>query len=53
MYDIPVKIPSVPVKFMGRLRAFIRTKRLAYKTEQTYILWIQHFIFSITDAIPR
>lgn len=37
-------LPKTPSKFMHRLRAFIRTKNLAYKTEQTYCFWIKRYI---------
>ncbi|NNC98422.1 MAG: integron integrase [Gammaproteobacteria bacterium] len=38
-------LPKTPSKFMHRLRAFIRAKNLAYKTEQTYCFWIKRYIF--------
>jgi len=44
MNDIPVAIPVEPVKFIDRLRAFIRAQHLAYKTEKTYVQWIVRFI---------
>ncbi len=44
MLDIPKPIPANPVKFLDRLRAYIRTQNLAYKTEKTYIQWVVHFI---------
>lgn len=44
MNDIPVNIPTSPVKFIDRLRAFIRSQNLAYKTEQTYVQWVIRFI---------
>lgn len=44
MEDIPVPLPANPVKFMDQLRAFIRSKQLAYRTEKTYCRWIADFI---------
>ena len=44
MDDIPVPIPARPSRFMDRLRAFMRSRHLAYKTEKTYCLWIRDFI---------
>ena len=44
MDDIPVPIPSNPVRFMDQLRAFIRSKHLAYKTEKAYCRWVLNFI---------
>lgn len=37
-------LPDRPVKFIDRLRAFIRARNLAYKTEKTYIQWVIRFI---------
>ena len=42
--DIRHKLPEQPTRFMDRLRAFIRAKNLAYKTEKTYCHWIKRFI---------
>lgn len=44
MDDVRQVLPNVPSKFMHRLRAFIRSKNLAYKTEQTYCFWIKRYI---------
>lgn len=44
MDDIPIKLPSEPLRFIDRLRALIRSQGLAYKTEKTYIFWILQFI---------
>ncbi len=44
MEDIPKMIPSPPVKLLDRLRFFIRSQDLTYKTEQTYVAWIAQFI---------
>lgn len=47
MNDVPHRIPSTPVKFMDQLRASIRARNLAYKTEKTektYCFWIKRFI---------
>ncbi|GGB48192.1 integron integrase [Oceanisphaera marina] len=44
MLDVPPKLPDKPVRFMDQLRALIRSRNLAYKTEQTYCHWIKRFI---------
>ncbi|MBU2885607.1 integron integrase [Gilvimarinus agarilyticus] len=44
MDDIPKVLPSKPVRFMDRFRAFIRAKGLAYKTEKTYCTWVVDYI---------
>lgn len=44
MEDVPRPLPSPPVKFMDRLRAFMRAKRLAVRTEETYCRWIRDYI---------
>ncbi|WP_444921907.1 integron integrase [Microbulbifer sp. CnH-101-G] len=44
MDDIPIPIPKSSSRFMDRLRTFMRSKYLAYKTEQTYCYWIKDFI---------
>ena len=42
--DIPTPIPAQPTRFLDQLRAFIRLRGLAYKTELTYVFWIKRFI---------
>ena len=44
MEDVPRPLPSSPTKFMDRLRAFMRARRLAYRTEETYCRWIRDYI---------
>lgn len=44
MKDIPSTIPAHPIRFMDRLRAFMRMRNLAYRTEQTYCEWIVDYI---------
>src|SRR5690606_6013262 len=44
MDDIPYPLPAKPERFMDRLRAFMRVKHLAYRTEKTYCGWIVDFI---------
>jgi hypothetical protein len=36
MEDIPVPPPAKPERFMDRLRAFMGTRHLAYRTEKTF-----------------
>lgn len=44
MDDIPVPLPAKPKRLMDRLRAFMRARHLAYRTEKTYCTWILDFI---------
>ena len=45
MDDVPVRIPSIPTRFMHQLRAFIRSQNKSWSTEKTYVYWIRRFIF--------
>ncbi len=42
--DIPRPIPAKPVRFLDQFRTYIRTRGMAYKTEQTYLSWVLQFI---------
>lgn len=42
--DVPPKLPDNPTRFMDQLRVLIRSRNMAYKTEQTYCHWIKRFI---------
>jgi len=53
MKDIPAAVPESPVRFFDKLRVFIRTEGLAYKTEQTYIQWIRRFILFHNKRHPE
>ncbi|WP_339898059.1 integron integrase [uncultured Gilvimarinus sp.] len=53
MRDIPREVPANPVRFMDRLRVFIRAKGLSYKTEQTYCTWVVDFIRFQNMARPE
>jgi integron integrase len=44
MDDIPPPLPEKPSRFMHQVRACMRSKQLAYKTEQTYCFWIARYI---------
>jgi integron integrase len=44
MDDIRPPIPASPGKFMDQLRAFMRARQMAYKTEKTYCAWIKDYI---------
>src|SRR5690606_12778865 len=44
MEDIRRLIPANSPRLMDRLRLFMRSKHLAYKTEKTYCHWILAFI---------
>lgn len=42
--DIRPSLPSQPTRFMDQLRAFIRSKQMAYTTEKSYCRWIADYI---------
>lgn len=44
MDDIPTPLPANPTRLMDRLRAFMRARHMAYRTEKTYCTWILDFI---------
>ena len=44
MKDVPHRLPEQPRRFMDRFRTFIRSRQMAYKTEQTYCLWVKNYI---------
>ena len=39
-----VAIPAKPNKFIHRLRAFIRSRNLSYRTEKAYVNWVKRLI---------
>ncbi len=44
MDDVRRPLPDKPVRFLDQLRAFMRSKQMAYKTEQTYCKWVARYI---------
>ena len=44
MTDIRPPLPNQPTRFMDQLRAFIRSKQMAYTTEKSYCRWIADYI---------
>src|SRR5690625_6060 len=44
MDDIPIPLPAKPARLMDQLRAFMRARHLAYRTEKTYCTWILDYI---------
>ena len=52
-YDIPTPIPTKPERFLDQVRAVVRNRNLAYKTELTYLLWIRRFIIFNEKRHPR
>ena len=44
MTDIRPPLPSQPTRFMDQLRAFIRSKQMAYTTEKSYCRWMADYI---------
>lgn len=53
MKDIPIPIRAERSPFMRGLREFIRSKGLAYRTEQTYLHWIRRYIVFSGKRHPR
>ncbi|WP_328185257.1 integron integrase [Marinobacter sp. OP 3.4] len=51
--DIPNPIPAKPTRFLDQLRAFIRARGLAYRTEQTYLFWTKRYIRFHQRRHPR
>lgn len=51
--DVPPPIPAKPTRFTDQLRAFIRSRGLAYKTEKTYLFWTLRFIRFHNKRHPR
>ena len=44
MEDIPIHVNHKSKRFIDQVRLFIRSRNLAYATEQTYVSWILRFI---------
>ncbi len=44
MDDIPSSLPVKPTRFIDQFRACMRSRNMAYKTEQTYVTWAVRFI---------
>lgn len=42
--NIRPALPAKPTRFMDKLKAFIRSRNLAFKTEKTYCFWVKKFI---------
>lgn len=42
--DVPPSLPAVPSRLIDFLRAFIRSRNLAYATEKTYVHWVLRYI---------
>lgn len=53
MKDIPIAIEAEKSPFLQQVRSVIRSQGKAYKTEQTYILWIKRFIFFVDKQHPK
>lgn len=53
MDDIPPPLPANPSRFMDQLRASMRSRHLAYRTEKTYCGWIKDFIYFHHKRHPR
>jgi len=44
MEDIPIHVNHKSTRFIDQIRLFIRSRNLAYATEQTYVSWILRYI---------
>lgn len=44
MDDIPIPLPDKPTRFMDQFREFLRSRHMAYRTEQTYCIWVKRYI---------
>lgn len=53
MKDVPVPVGAERSEFIRSLREHIRSKGLAYRTEQTYLHWIKRFILFSGKRHPR
>jgi hypothetical protein len=49
--DIPIPLEKERSPFLRSVREVIRTRRLAYKTEKTYLVWIEVVIPFLAEAI--
>ena len=53
MDDIRGPLPRKPTKLMDQLRALMRSRQMAYKTEKTYCYWIVDFIYYHKKQHPK
>ena len=53
MDDIRHHIPERPARFIDQLRHHIRSVGLSYRTEQTYVYWVKHFIYFHNKQHPK
>jgi integron integrase len=53
MNDIPTPVSQEKSPFLRELITFIRSKGLAYKTEQSYLHWIRRFVLFHNKKHPR
>lgn len=44
MDDVPVPLPQKPDKLLDQLRAFMRSRHMAYTTEKLYVSWVLKYI---------
>ena len=52
MENVKAPLPSVPLKFLDRFRAFIRLDGKSYATENTYVYWVHQYILFHNKAHP-
>lgn len=51
--DVPPTLPAQPTRLIDRLRALIRSRNLAYRTEKTYVHWVLRYIRFHQRQHPR
>ena len=52
MENVKTSLPSTPLKFLDRFRAFIRLDGKSYATENTYVYWVHQYILFHNKAHP-
>lgn len=52
MENVKTPLPLKPVKFLDRLRAFIRLDGKSYATENTYVYWVYQYILFHNKTHP-
>src|SRR4051812_506716 len=52
MENVKIPLPSTPLRFLDRFRAFIRLDGKSYATENTYVYWVHQYILFHNKAHP-
>jgi integrase len=51
--SIPHSIEPRPQKLLDRVREIIRIKHYSYRTEETYVFWVRHYILFHDKQHPK